>query len=194
MKVNTKQSTKHAKTSGVKAFLNIEGYSPGSENDQIFDIEDKIMFAFDLLVEHFKPQDFVEEMWLHNIATIMVNIEKFRAIEQSVMLNQMLEAVMTRQDGYDYLRKHQYAANDYAKSLSLGKPHNNSGSLHDGQKIAANLSESDIRQLAAINDLIIKQQRERDKIFLQFERRRRLLVEAAVAKVEEKGLPPQLPD
>ena len=194
MKVNTKQSTKHAKTSSVKDFLNLQGYVPGSENDPIFDVDDKIIFAFDLLAEHFEPQDFIEELWLYNIATITVNIEKFRIIEQSVMLNKMLDTVVTRQDGYDYLRKNEHAANTYAKHLSLGQPHWKSVSDFDAQKIAANVSESDIGELAAINDVIIKQQRERDRLFTQFDRKRRPLIKAAVAKVEETGIPPQLSD
>lgn len=194
MKRTKNQTQGQEKESGVKAFLHLQGHAPVSEDDPIFDNNDKITLAFDLLVEHFKPRDFIEELWLHDIATMTANIEKFRAIEQSVMLNQMLDTVVTRRDGYDYLLEHQFAANEYAKSLSLGKPHKNRGSLYDDQKIAANLSESDIRHLAAINDLIIKQQRERDRVFAQFERKRRPLVEAAVAKIEEKGFPSSLSD
>ena len=83
---------------------------------------------------------------------------------------------------------------DLAEEVSLNLPHQAMTTDPDSFQTVPNLSEADIRHLAAIQDVLAKLQRERDRIYAQFERKRRPLVQAAVTKLEAKALPPHLPD
>jgi len=194
MKRTKNQTPGQEKTSAIKAILNLQAFVPESENDPILKIDDIALYVLDLLIQDFAPQDTLEELWMSDIAKITANIQKFRAIEQSITLNQMLNNIHNRHDEREFLRKNSFSVKVFAERLSMSQPHWKH--LTDGPalRIAANLSEGDIRQLAAINDLIMKLQRERDRIFAQFERKRRPLIEVAVKKVEETGIPPQLSD
>jgi hypothetical protein len=194
MKRTKNQTPGQEKTSAIKTILNLQAFVPETENDPIVSIDDIALYVLDLLIEDFAPQDTLEELWMSDIAKITANIQKFRAIEQSITLNQMLNKIHNRHDEREFLQKNSFSVKVFAERLSMNKPHWKHGTDGPALRIAANLSEGDIRQLAAINDLIIKLQRERDRIFAQFGRKRRPLIEVAVKKVEETGIPPQLSD
>jgi len=194
MKRDKNQTPSQEKTPAIKAILNLRGFVAESENDPALKIDDIALYVLDLLIQDFAPQDTLEELWMSDIAKITANIQKFRAIEQSITLNQMLNNINNRQSDREFLQKYSFSVKLFAEHLSMNIPHLKNATDGSALRIAANLSESDIRQLAAINDLIIKLQRERDRIFAQFERKRRPLIEVAVKSAEDKGVPPQLPD
>ena len=45
---------------------------------------DTVQKLFNALSEQFKPQDILEEIWLHDIARTTAQIEVFRIVERSV--------------------------------------------------------------------------------------------------------------
>jgi len=179
---------------GVKSLVHLQTEIEDQHADEFFDIKDITQCVFDRLVEDFKPEGLLEELWMYDIARITMNIEKFRTIELSVMLNQMLQNVQSQRRSYPIPQNDEIWFKIYAEEIALSQPHLKLPTDQDTLKVVPNLSEEDIRKLAAINDLISKQQRERDRIYAQFERKRRPLIEAAVTKFEDTGVPPQLSD
>ena len=123
-----------------------------------------------------------------------MHIEKYRVIESSVMHNKMLRNVANRHAISKIPPADHRWMKDLAEEVSLNLPHQAMTTDPDSFQTVPNLSEADIRHLAAIQDVLAKLQRERDRIYAQFERKRRPLVQAAVTKLEAKALPPHLPD
>lgn len=179
---------------GVKSLVHLQTEIEDQKADELFDIEDITQCVFDRLVEDFKPDGLLEELWMYDIARITMNIEKFRTIERSVMLNQMLQKIESQTGRNSILKDYKVYFEMHAEHIAFSKPHLKLSTEKDTFKVVANLSEEDIRKLAAINDLISKQQRERDRIYAQFERKRRPLIEAAVTKFEDRVAPNQLSD
>ncbi len=177
---------------GVKSLVHLQTEIEDQKADELFDIEDITQCVFDRLVEDFKPDGLLEELWMYDIARITMNIEKFRTIERSVMLNQMLQKIESQTGRNSILKDYKVYFEMHAEHIAFSKPHLKLPTEQDSFKVVANLSEEDIRKLAAINDLISKQQRERDRIYAQFERKRRPLIEAAVTKFEDTAAPNQL--
>ncbi len=193
--MSSKRKTQQRSTTfGVKSLWHLQKEIRDTTADELFDIEDIAQSVFDQLVIDFQPEGLLEELWLNDIASITMAIEKFRTIEGSVMLNMMLRNVndhhaVKRLSDADHLW-----FRTRAESISLNKPHQVMSCDRESFKTVPNLTEEDIRRLAGIQDVIAKLQRERDRIYAQFERKRRPLIQAAVTKLEANALPPQLPD
>lgn len=181
-------------TFGVKSLWYLQTEIRDKSADELLDNKDIARSVFDQLVKDFGPEGLLEELWLQDIANISMDIAKYRAIERSVMLNMMLRNIRER-DALEELSEADYTwFKILAEDISYNKPHQVMTCDPDSFQTVPNLSEGDIRRLSAIQDVLAKLQRERDRIYAQFERKRRPLVQAAVTKLEAKALPPHLPD
>lgn len=156
--------------------------------------EGTVQKLFTALSAHFEPKDILEEIWLHDIARITSSIEVFRLVERSVQYSSMKNRLdnFVRTGAIHASRGE--AANKGIYNLTIGGP--GASKLPDAAilKVAGALSEIDIRKAAAIADVIQKLQRERDRIYAQFERKRRPLVVASVKTVEAQVSAPNPTD
>ncbi len=156
--------------------------------------DDTVQKLFNALSKQFEPQDILEEIWLHDIARITADIEIFRVVERSVQYQSLKERLV-------YLRKNSTLSESQAKTasggiyqLTIGEAGGAEMPEHPTLAVAGNLSEVQIRKIAAIADVIQKLQRERDRIYAQFERKRRPLVIASVKTVEAQMSSPNPTD
>lgn len=179
---------------GVKALIHLQTEIEDQTADELYDIKDITHCVFDRLVKDFRAEGLLEELWIYDIARITMNIEKYRTIERSVMLNQMLHNVANHGRTHGISDTDNIGFKMLAEDIALSQPHLKLSADQNGLKVVPNLSEDNIRQLAAISELISKLQRERDRIYAQFERKRRPLIQAAVTKFEDKVVTAQLPD
>lgn len=149
---------------------------------------------FSALSESFAPQDILEEIWLHDVARITSSIEIFRVIERSVQY----QSLVSRLDYLVKIRSIPESLRDFAHTdlyeLTLGVAGGSKMPNGVAIEVAGSLNDSEISKVASIADIIQKLQRERDRIYAQFDRKRRPLVIASVNKVETQADKPSLVD
>jgi len=125
------------------------------------------------LFEDFKPKDVLEEIWLSDIAVLTATIEYYRTLEASVTLNFAKKYGLEEQLREEFPEKKDLSLHDAAGSAAffaaLGK-----------------FSAFDLKRISDIADLTSKMRRERERVYLLFERKRRPAVLNAV-KVAEAG-------
>jgi hypothetical protein len=134
---------------------------PGEDDVRLMDIERQLFSAF-------KPEDILEEIWLSEIASLTSSIEYYRELE--IFKNQAIVEKFEPIDTSDGL----------AAGFLLAK-----NPFHI-KRILGFFDQDDIKHLASIIDITAKLRRERERIYLQFERKRRALVINVVNEVELK--------
>ncbi len=141
---------------------------------------------FESLTQHFLPQDILEEIWLHDIARITANIEIFRTIERTVQYRAMEERLEYLVKMSSISEAHSKAALKGIYELTIGP--NGATKKPDFQtvRIAGGIGEVQLQKIASISDTIQKLQRERDRIYAQFDRKRQPLIIASVKRAEEQ--------
>ncbi len=156
--------------------------------------DDTVQKLFNALSKQFEPQDILEEIWLHDIARITADIEIFRVVERSVQYHCLREKL-------GQLRRDATLSEGQAETASRGIYQLTIGEAGASEMpglstlaVAGMLNELQIRKIAAIADVIQKLQRERDRIYAQFERKRRPLVIASVKTVEAQMSSPNPTD
>lgn len=119
------------------------------------------------LFEDFKPKDVLEEIWLSDIAALTANIEYYRTIEAAITLKIATNHRLNER-------------------LDVEFPDDTSGSYRQAVGSASFLDtvgefhEDDLSRISTMVDLISKIRRERERIYLLFERKRRPAVLNAV--------------
>ncbi len=168
-------------------FTQLSSENPDASNDTVQKL-------FNALSEQFKPQDILEEIWLHDIARTTAQIEVFRIVERSVEYQTLLEKL-------DYLIKTRKLSNDLHSvahsgifDLTVGGVGGAKMPHYVALEVTGALREADIRKVASIAEVIQKLQRERDRTYAQFERKRRPLVIASVKTVEAQVSAPNPAD
>ncbi len=156
--------------------------------------EDTVQKLFNALSVHFAPQDILEEIWLHDVARITSTIEVFRLVERTVQYSSMRNRFEQLTKTGAIPKEHQNSAQRGIYDLTIGGPGASKMPSAATLKVAGALSEIDIRKAASIEDVIQKLQRERDRIYAQFERKRRPLVMASVKTVEAQASAPNPTD
>ena len=126
------------------------------------------------LFADFKPKDVLEEIWLSDIAVLTTTIEYYRNLEASVTLNLAKKYDLEQQLRDEFPGKKdlslENAAGSAAFRTALGK-----------------FTAHDVKRISDIVDLISKMRRERERVYLLFERKRRPAVLNAVKVAEEGG-------
>lgn len=168
-------------------FTQLSSENPEASNDAVQKL-------FTALSAHFEPQDILEEIWMYDIARITSQIEVFRIVERSMEYQSLLERL-------DYMIKigklskdFRSVAHDGIYDLTIGGFGGSKMPNAVALEVTGTLSEINIRKSAAIADVIQKLQRERDRIYAQFERKRRPLVIASVKTVEAQMSSPNPTD
>jgi hypothetical protein len=125
------------------------------------------------LFADFKPKDVLEEIWLSDIAVLTTTIEYYRNLEASLTLHIALKHGLEQRLRDEFPEKKDLSFNDApgttAFYTSLGE-----------------FTAYDVKRISDIADLISKMRRERERVYLLFERKRRPAVLNAV-KVAEGG-------
>lgn len=125
------------------------------------------------LFADFKPKDVLEEIWLSDIAVLTTTIEYYRQLEASVTLGLAKKYGLEEQLRNEFPEKKDLTLHDAAGSAAffaaLGK-----------------FSAHDLKRISDIADLTTKMRRERERVYLLFERKRRPPLLNAV-KVAEAG-------
>jgi hypothetical protein len=146
--------------------------------------DDTVQKLFNALSKQFEPQDILEEIWLHDIARITADIEIFRVVERSVQYHCLREKLGQLRRDATLSESQVETASRGIYQLTIGEAGASEMPGLSTLAVAGMLNELQIRKIAAIADVIQKLQRERDRIYAQFERKRRPLVIASVKTVE----------
>ena len=123
------------------------------------------------LYNDFKPKDVLEEIWLSDIAVLTTTIEYYRTLEAAVTLH-----IARHHKREAYLRmefpdRTDFKQEEVVKSQAL-------------RKALGEFSKFDVERISAIADLILKMRRERERVYLLFERKRRPALLDAVKVAE----------
>lgn len=125
------------------------------------------------LFADFKPKDVLEEIWLSDIAVLTTTIEYYRSLEASLTLHIAKSHGLEQRLRDEFPEKKDLSFNDApgtsAFYASLGE-----------------FNAYDVKRISDIADLISKMRRERERVYLLFERKRRPPLLNAV-KVAEAG-------
>jgi hypothetical protein len=144
----------------------IEPFLVGRDPKRRAEIETKL-FA------DFKPQDVLEEIWLSDIAVLTTTIEYYRNLEASLTLHIAKRYNLEEQLRDEFPGKKDITFNDAAGTVAF---HTTLGKF----------TATDVKRISDIADLTSKMRRERERVYLLFERKRRPAVLNAV-KVAETG-------
>lgn len=125
------------------------------------------------LFADFKPQDVLEEIWLSDIAVLTTTIEYYRNLEASVTLNLAKKHDLEHQLRNEFHEKTDVSLHDAAGSAAF-------------RTALGKFTAHDVKRISDIADLISKMRRERERVYLLFERKRRPALLNAV-KVAEAG-------
>ena len=126
------------------------------------------------LFADFEPKDVLEEIWLSDIAVLTASIEYYRKLEAAVTLK------IARRRGLEQNLRDEFGDQ---KGLTLSDA---VGSLAFSKSLGE-FTPPDLNQISAIADLIIKTRRERERIYLLFERKRRPALLNAIKVAQGKG-------
>lgn len=117
------------------------------------------------LFADFKPKDVLEEIWLSEIASLTATIEYYRRLEVSI--------------NYNFLEKRgvqTFLAEEKARAAARGTKIDGRGDLLSGTaflKALGKFSQADLKEINTVIDVINKLRRERERIYNQFDRKRR---------------------
>lgn len=117
------------------------------------------------LFQDFKPTDVLEEIWLSEIAALTTTIEYYRRLEVSI--------------NFTYLENHgvlELLDQEEVDAAKYGEKLDRLGDLISGtgfRKALGKLSQYQLKQINSVIDMINKLRRERERIYNQFERKRR---------------------
>jgi hypothetical protein len=125
------------------------------------------------LFADFKPKDVLEEIWLSDIAVLTTTIEHYRSLEAAVTL------YIAKKHNLEQRLREEFPGKKY---LSL----NDAVGTEAFRKSLGEFKPDDVKRISDIVDLINKMRRERERVYLLFERKRRPAVLNAV-KVAEAG-------
>lgn len=125
------------------------------------------------LYKDFRPKDVLEEIWLSDIAVLTATIEYYRALEGAVILK------TARRRGLDQGLREEFPDKD---NLTITDAVGSSAF----RQASGEFTPADLKQISAIADLITKMRRERERVYLLFERKRRPALLTAI-KVSESG-------
>lgn len=127
------------------------------------------------LFKDFAPKDVLEEIWLSDIAVLTSTIEYYRQLEAAVMLR------ITKRHGLEANLRDEFPEED---NLTL-KDAIGSKALRSA---LGDFSAFDLKQISTIADLISQVRRERERVFLLFERKRRPALLNAVKLAQPGGI------
>lgn len=181
---NAKKSDQRPRPSRLNDVFSKTTLEEGLGEEYSYEHEDAVQKIFDLLIDDFKPKDILEEIWLHDIARITANIENFRIVERAIQLKKMQDRVTFLCRTGKMKPEYEQAALKAAKQLAVRGFRE--GPVVDQLTLAVSgaLNEKDLKDIAAVVEIIQKLQRERDRIYAQFERKRRPMIIASVGKVD----------
>jgi hypothetical protein len=123
----------------------------------------------DQLFKDFSPKDVLEEIWLSDIAVLTAAIEYYRGLEAAVtrqlLIDHGLRALLRLEfsDVEDGKLTYDLVLGSQAFITAAGK-----------------FAKIDLERIGAVVELINKMRRERERVYLLFERKRRALVIDAV--------------
>lgn len=126
------------------------------------------------LFADFKPKDILEEIWLSDIAVMTATIEYYRKLEAAVTLK------IAKRRGLEQKLRDEFPGNN---KLTL----NAAVGSQTLQQILGEFTPADFRQISDIADLIARTRRERERIYLLFERKRRPALLNAVKVAQTKN-------
>ena len=145
----------------------VEPYVVGQDPQRRFEIEEK-------LFKDFKPKDILEEIWLSDLAVLTAAIEYYRKLEAAVTLKIAKERGLEKNLQEEFYGKKGHTMDDAIGSSSL-------------RKALGEFTPEDLKQITAIVDLIAKTRRERERVYLLFERKRRPLLLNAMRVAQGDG-------
>ena len=126
------------------------------------------------LYSDFGPKDVLEEIWLSEIAALTTTIEYYRELEAATNLEianrHGLEAALSLENA--------------SKSRAVLNAEDGAIKSRAVRLILGQFKPNDVKRIDAIVDMIGKFRRERDRIYLQFERKRRPALLNAVKYTE----------
>lgn len=130
----------------------------------------------DQLFADFKPKDVLEEIWLSDIATLTASIEYFRKMEVCLNLQILEQNNITELLEFEkYMNEENGEKSDHiyldSKSFEIAM---------------GSLTATDLKNVNTMIDLINNLRRERDRIFHNFDRKRRPTLIQAVKVSEMK--------
>lgn len=126
------------------------------------------------LFADFKPKDILEEIWLSDIAVMTATIEYYRKLEAAVTLK------IAKRRGLEQKLHDEFPGNN---KLTL----NAAVGSQTMQQTLGEFTPADFRQISDIADLIARTRRERERIYLLFERKRRPALLNAVKVAQTKN-------
>lgn len=118
------------------------------------------------LFEAFSPKDVLEEIWLLDVAALTSSVEYYRELE--ISKNREIAAQFAPTEAGD---------GQWVNYLEVENP------FHI-KRLIGSFDQDDIRALATIIEVTAKLRRERERVYAQFERKRRALLINAVDAVE----------
>jgi hypothetical protein len=145
----------------------IEPFLVGRDPKRRAEIEAKL-FA------DFNPKDVLEEIWLSDIAVLTTTIEYYRTLEASVTLNLAKKHNLEQQLRDEFPEKKDLSFHDATGSAAF-------------RTAVGKFTALDVKRISDIADLINKMRRERERVYLLFERKRRPAVLNAVKVAEAEG-------
>ena len=117
------------------------------------------------LFADFKPKDVLEEIWLSEIASLTATIEYYRRLEVSI--------------NYNFLEKRgfqTFLAEEETQAAARGTKIDRRGDLLSGTaflRALGKFSQADLKEINTVIDVINKLRRERERMYNQFDRKRR---------------------
>lgn len=134
------------------------------------------------LIADFEPKDVLEEIWLSEIATLTVTIEYYRYLE--VYLNYALANKKGLETDYEDERRLEImSASEGKKPMTYHMPLQRPCF----KKALGEFNDADLKKINTVIDMITKLRRERERIYNQFERKRR---PALINAVRYQEIPP----
>lgn len=112
------------------------------------------------LFKDFAPKDVLEEIWLSDIAVLTATIEYYRQLEAAMMLH------LTKRRGLE-----EHLLDEFPEKSDLTFA--DAAGSRAFRTALGELTPYDLKQISTIADLISQVRRERERVYLLFERKRR---------------------
>lgn len=125
------------------------------------------------LFKDFAPKDVLEEIWLSDIAVLTATIEYYRQLEAAVMFKLAKRRGLEAHLLEEFPEKSDLTIADTVGSRAF-------------RMTLGEFTPADLKQISTIADLISQVRRERERVYLLFERKRRPALLNAV-KVAQKN-------
>ncbi len=124
------------------------------------------------LFKDFEPKDVLEEIWLSDIAVLTATIEYYRQLEASVTFRIANRRGLGERLREEFPGKRELTLDDAIGTRAI-------------LTVLGEFTPEDLKQISSIADLISNMRRERERVYLLFERKRRPALLNAV-KVAQK--------